>query len=94
MAGKAAVADRASVAEEPRRQPECQHHWTIDIAAGPVSIGICQICGTRKEFRNYLSDCLADKEKETYEGWLARQGQLERRRAKGRRGIMAATGED
>lgn len=94
MANKAAVADRAILAEERAGQAECQHHWTIDIAAGPVSTGICQMCGTRKEFRNYLSDCLADKDKETYEGWLARHSQNERRRAKARRGTRAVMNED
>ena len=94
MTSKVAVAERASRAEERAGQAECQHHWTIDIAAGPVSTGMCQICGTRKEFHNYLSDCLADKDRETYEGWLARHSQNERRRARAKRGVMVGIGED
>ena len=72
----------------------CQHHWVIDMAAGPVSKGRCQTCGMHREFPNYLSDCLAGNDKETYERWLARQGQQGRRRARTKRGSIFAAGED
>jgi hypothetical protein len=60
----------------------CHHHWVIDMAKGPVSKGRCEVCGTSKEFPNFLSDCLAIKNEESYEQWLAREGRQERKRAK------------
>ena len=31
---------------------ECTHHWVIDVANGPLSDGVCQRCGARREFMN------------------------------------------
>lgn len=39
--------------EEPTT-PICPHYWVIQPAEGPVSQGICQICGQTKEFKNYV----------------------------------------
>ncbi|MDP6495049.1 MAG: helix-turn-helix transcriptional regulator [Dehalococcoidia bacterium] len=30
----------------------CTHHWVIGIPHGPLSEGICQHCGEKREFRN------------------------------------------
>ncbi len=30
----------------------CAHHWVIDRANGPVSDGVCQRCGERRQFTN------------------------------------------
>lgn len=38
----------------------CVHHWVIDVPAGPVSNGVCRLCGEAQEFRNYL---------ESFSGW-------------------------
>ena len=35
-------------------QAECRHHWIIDTPAGPVSRGVCKLCGEAREFRNFL----------------------------------------
>jgi len=35
---------------------KCPHHWQIEKAAGPVSIGICKLCGEKKEFKNFISE--------------------------------------
>lgn len=32
----------------------CQHHWVIDTPAGPVSRGVCRLCGEEGEFNNFL----------------------------------------
>ena len=72
----------------------CHHHWVIDMAKGPVSKGRCEVCGASAEFHNFLSDCLANKNEESYEQWLAKEGRQERKRAKARRGSMSAIGED
>lgn len=72
----------------------CHHHWVIDMAKGPVSRGRCEVCGTSRDFHNFISDCLANKNEESYEQWLAREGRQERKRGKARRGSMSAIGED
>ena len=35
-------------------QGECRHHWIIDSPAGPVSKGLCRLCGEERLFQNYL----------------------------------------
>ena len=32
----------------------CTHHWTIQPATGPVSQGVCRLCGEMREFKNYV----------------------------------------
>ena len=32
----------------------CRHHWVIQPASGPVSLGECQLCGEAREFKNYV----------------------------------------
>ena len=32
----------------------CRHHWLIQAAEGPVSGGVCRICGESREFKNYV----------------------------------------
>ena len=32
----------------------CRHHWLIQPADGPVSRGVCRICGETREFKNYV----------------------------------------
>ena len=32
----------------------CRHHWVIQPATGPVSAGVCQVCGESREFKNYV----------------------------------------
>ena len=41
------AADDASVAA-------CCHHWSIQPATGPVSQGVCKLCGEVREFKNYV----------------------------------------
>lgn len=33
----------------------CRHYWHIEAADGPISRGICKICGEEKEFYNSWS---------------------------------------
>ena len=54
-------------------QVRCIHHWIIGRATASVSNGVCQVCGAQKRFPNYLSDCLANPDKESYQEWLNRQ---------------------
>lgn len=34
----------------------CCHHWVIQPASGPLSLGVCQMCGENREFKNSLGD--------------------------------------
>ena len=54
--------------------PPCRHHWMIDAPEARTSHGECLLCQARREFPNYLSDCLIDNDEEKFEEWLARQG--------------------
>lgn len=54
-------------------QLECKHYWMIERATAAVSNGVCKHCGARKQFLNYLSDCLANPDKDGYQEWLNRQ---------------------
>ena len=33
---------------------QCRHHWVIQTATGPMSQGVCQLCGLVREFQNYV----------------------------------------
>jgi len=37
-------------------RPDHFHRWRIDEPNGPVSMGVCKVCGESKEFRNWLAD--------------------------------------
>ena len=48
----------------------CSHHWMIQPADGPVSLGVCQFCLEAKEFKNSIEDWSFDKlpgERQTYD---------------------------
>ncbi len=41
------------VANEPvKKQETCRHYWIIESAHGPVSRGVCKICGAERQFHN------------------------------------------
>ncbi len=37
-------------------QLTCRHHWVLGIPAGPISEGICNMCGEFRNFKNYLEN--------------------------------------
>ena len=39
---------------EEQVEPQCCHHWAIQPATGPVSSGVCQVCGEVRELKNYV----------------------------------------
>ena len=55
----------ATVEKEHRAKQVCQHHWAIKMKEGPISQGVCKLCGAKKDFGNYLSDVI-ETEKEGY----------------------------
>ena len=55
------MAQHTTIAFEPEIKIEpipsvatCRHHWVIQPADGPVSNGLCQVCGETREFKNYV----------------------------------------
>ena len=40
--------------DPPLADEPCRHHWVIQPASGPVSLGECQLCGEAREFKNYV----------------------------------------
>ena len=53
------MAQRITVGNTPETEsdddaPVCCHHWVIQPADGPVSNGLCQVCGETREFKNYV----------------------------------------
>jgi len=52
---------KKAVVTQPEKATEdgqCRHHWLIESPEGPISMGICKLCGAQKEFRNSASDFL------------------------------------
>ena len=31
---------------------DCRHYWVIEEADGPISSGVCKICGEKRKFHN------------------------------------------
>ncbi len=44
----------ASVPAARSMKHNCCHHWIIEVAIGPLSKGVCRLCGEEKLFRNQL----------------------------------------
>ena len=44
-----------NVAERPKAEAECCHHWVIESAEGPTSKGVCKYCGSEREFLNWCA---------------------------------------
>lgn len=53
--------EKANIYHEPALQKECCHYWLIESAAGPISHGVCRLCGMKRNFDNYLTNCLKAK---------------------------------
>ena len=50
----------------------CPHHWLIETAVGPVSKGVCRLCGEERAFDNSPNEL-------NHWAELARQKRLEKR---------------
>ena len=81
MVTKTATPLREAKVQAPAQTARCQHYWMIDAPETRLSNGECLVCGERKRFPNYLSDCLMENDREKFEEWLAKQG---RRKPKGK----------
>ncbi|NQW22686.1 MAG: hypothetical protein HQ475_04485 [SAR202 cluster bacterium] len=49
----------------------CRHHWVIQPADGPVSNGLCQVCGETREFKNYVESATWGDSRTTGKGTSA-----------------------
>lgn len=85
------VQKQTSISEEPVAKQKCRHYWIIGSPAGPASQGVCKLCGARKEFRNYLPDCLAVNDEE-FQEWVRRQRDDKEER-KPEEGVLSWVGE-
>ena len=52
------VSTRAPAEAQEKRV--CRHHWIIESPTGPLSKGICRLCGGVKEFKNYIETLWED----------------------------------
>ena len=53
--GEESLTQSQEVKTSVQTQEQCVHHWLIDPPEGPVSKGVCKLCGEVKEFPNDLS---------------------------------------
>jgi hypothetical protein len=81
MVTKTATLLREAKAEPQVRTARCHHYWMINPPETRTSEAECLLCGEKRRFPNYLSDCLIENNKEKFEEWLAKQG---RRKPKGK----------
>ena len=44
---------------------DCVHHWVIESPNGPVSQGVCKLCGLGSEFRNSIQETGWDRESQS-----------------------------
>lgn len=51
-----------AVLERPATTSTCKHHWLIEPPNGPISKGVCKLCGEVKLFDNILADLLSNKD--------------------------------
>jgi hypothetical protein len=50
----------------------CNHYWIIESPYSAISRGVCKYCGSVKEFKNHLRDCVPTGDDE-YKAWLGRK---------------------
>ena len=51
-----------AVLERPAAKATCRHYWLIEPPDGPVSRGVCKLCGEVKMFDNVLEDLLSRRD--------------------------------
>ena len=57
----------------------CPHHWDVETPHGPLSRGVCRLCGEAKDFPNGIENALDFEEQEWYRKamFIARERQLQ-----------------
>lgn len=64
------MVERKITVNPTEEQQNCVHHWLIDTAAGPTSMGQCQHCGLTREYKNVVESWEFGK---WNQGWLNRR---------------------
>jgi len=54
--------ESTTVLENSNTKDFCRHHWLIEPANGPSSLGKCKFCGEEKSFDNMLADIMSQKD--------------------------------
>jgi hypothetical protein len=49
------MAEKVQTVERPAAADH-YHRWRIEEPNGPISRGVCKVCGVEKQFKNWLSD--------------------------------------
>jgi hypothetical protein len=52
----------SAVLEKPVARSMCKHHWLIEPPDGPISKGVCKLCGEVKVFDNVLEELLSNRD--------------------------------
>ncbi|GMV86965.1 MAG: hypothetical protein AMXMBFR80_28180 [Dehalococcoidia bacterium] len=47
---------QATIESPQASAPDHFHRWRIEEPNGPVSRGVCRVCGAEKQFKNWLQD--------------------------------------
>jgi len=42
--------------EKPIAKDKCRHYWVLENPNGPVSKGVCKLCGAERKFNNRFLD--------------------------------------
>ena len=48
------MTQKKTASRQHSRQRQCCHHWMIEPAEGPTSVGVCKLCNKKSEFKNNL----------------------------------------
>ncbi len=57
-----------TVMERPVTKGTCRHHWLIEPPSGPISKGVCKLCGEVKVFDNILADLMLSNDNSAFFG--------------------------
>jgi len=76
------------------KEHRCRHHWLIESAQGPTSMGMCKLCGAQREFKNSATDFLWEDEplSELSHGGWGKSREFHAPAAKGADGDLSTAG--
>ena len=50
----AELSQQAVLEADSQEMPNCRHYWMIERPNGPMSNGVCRLCGESRKFQNYV----------------------------------------
>jgi len=54
--------------DEAAKKGKCCHYWVIETPEGPISKGVCKVCGEVKEFDSFGPDSVSRWDRSTTKG--------------------------